>query len=154
MVPRPRAEEWAVLRELRLEALAAVPDAFGSTLERERRRPEAAWQEWAASGRCFVAEVDGAPSGLASWFVDDEGRAILVSMYVRPGARGHGLGASLVEAVCAAARDGGHTWVGLGVTEGSAARRLYERCGFVATGTRFPLRDGSKLFAEAMTRAL
>jgi GNAT superfamily N-acetyltransferase len=154
MIRRLEPDQWELLRELRLEMLEREPQAYGGTYAREAPRDEGAWRRWAEGGTCFVAELDGEPAGLASWYADDEGRAILVSMYVRAKARGNGLGAALVDAVCAAAQTAGHDRIGLGVTEGSPARRLYERCGFVATGGTYPLRDDTDLVAESMSRAL
>jgi len=37
--------EWRIYRDLRLRALADSPDAFGSTFERERDRPDAEWAD-------------------------------------------------------------------------------------------------------------
>jgi GNAT superfamily N-acetyltransferase len=153
-VRRLQSSEWQTLRGLRLEALETEPDAFGSTYAAEVEKPDAASQEWAGRS-CWVAEQEGRPVGIASWFArEEDGQAILISMYVRPEARGRSLGAELVEAVCAHARGHGHRRIGLGVTVGSAAKRLYERCGFVATGGRYPLRDDSPLEAESMARDL
>jgi GNAT superfamily N-acetyltransferase len=154
MIRRLEPDEWEALRELRLEALEREPDAFGSLYAAEVERPAESWQEWAARD-VWVAEEDGRLLGLASWFVrDEDGLPILISMYVRPEARGRSLGAQLVEAVCGDVRGHGHERIGLGVTVGSPAKRFYERCGFVATGARHPLRDGSSLEAEAMEREL
>ncbi|MEV6974749.1 GNAT family N-acetyltransferase [Kitasatospora sp. NPDC093806] len=50
--------------------------------------------------------------------------------------RGRGLGAALVEAACAAAREQGARKLSLRVLGHNApARRLYERCGFVVEGS-------------------
>jgi GNAT superfamily N-acetyltransferase len=141
------------LRALRLEALETEPDAFGSTLAEAARRDDAWWRDW-ARWRWWVAELEGRKVGIASWFVHDDGLAILIAMYVQPAARGRGLGRELVEAVCQDARVAGHSRIGLGVTVGSPAKRLYERCGFVATGSRYTLHDGSPLEAESMIRQL
>jgi GNAT superfamily N-acetyltransferase len=154
MIRRLEPHEWELLRELRLEALACEPRAFGATYAESATRGAEAWRGWATSGRCFVAELDGRPVGLGSWYEDEDGHAILVSMYIRAEARSLGLGAALVEAICSAAREAAHERISLGVTEGSAARRLYERCGFAATGKRYRLRDGSEHFAESMARTL
>ncbi|MCA9712598.1 MAG: hypothetical protein KDK70_42615, partial [Myxococcales bacterium] len=70
-VRRLEPSEWRVYRELRLRALAESPDAFGSTLARERERSDEQWQARVAEGARspsslgLVAEVDGEPIGLA-----------------------------------------------------------------------------------------
>jgi GNAT superfamily N-acetyltransferase len=154
MVRRLAPGEWELLRALRLEGLEREPDAFGSTLDSSAGHDDAYWQEWAGRAVWWVAEADGVPVGIASWRIAEGSRAILIGMYVRAEARGHGLGAALVEAVCADVRAAGHARIGLGVRAGSPARRLYERCGFALTGTGYPLRDGSPLEADAMVRLL
>lgn len=55
---------------------------------------------------------------------------------VAPTARGRGLGADLLNAFCAAARQAGYTSVALSVeTDNPAASRLYTRAGFTVTHT-------------------
>src|SRR4029453_6507581 len=54
-------EEWERVRDLRLHALADAPDAFGSTLERERSLGRPGWIAWiegweGATNVLFVAE--------------------------------------------------------------------------------------------------
>jgi hypothetical protein len=53
--------EWERLRDLRLRSLGDAPDAFGSTLDFERRHGQAAWIGWiegweGARNALFVAE--------------------------------------------------------------------------------------------------
>lgn len=56
-------------------------------------------------------------------------------VFVEPGARGRGLGEALVRGVIAAARAAGLARLVLAVSAENPARRVYERCGFVAWGT-------------------
>jgi GNAT superfamily N-acetyltransferase len=61
-----------------------------------------------------------------------EGSPWVTDLCVDPAAQGQGLGrALLAHAVTHLAADG-HTTLGLAVTRGSPARRLYEDAGFVA----------------------
>lgn len=84
------------------------------------------------------------PAGLAGGLlpsVADQPRVVeLVSMWAAPMARGHGVGEALVMRVAdwAKARDcpDVHLWV---TESNTAARALYERCGFIPTGERQPL---------------
>ena len=89
----------------------------------------------------YVPEVRASePAGLAGGYQDRPGRVELVSMYVRPSARGRGVGEALVASVLEWARARDATSVHLWVTEANGpARLLYERCGFTATGERQPL---------------
>jgi ribosomal protein S18 acetylase RimI-like enzyme len=137
-VRRLTADDIDVLRKVRLDALRADPDAFGSTLEREEGRPDEDWVRW-LSGRSamFVAEHVSEPVGLAGGIVDGEHprRAVLVSMWVAPTSRNQGIGRALVAAVVEWANQSDREKVVLHVIEGNAAAiALYERCGFAFTG--------------------
>jgi GNAT superfamily N-acetyltransferase len=136
------ADDWELMRDVRLSALAEAPYAFGSTYAREVAFGEPQWR-----GRINERSVsyfaqagpDEAPAGLAGVYVED-GVADLVSMWVRPGCRGQGVGEALVEAAASWARRRGFCTLFLWVTESNpAAMRLYERCGFAITGERQPL---------------
>lgn len=60
--------------------------------------------------------------------------AYLAELYVRPTHRGRGLGRALLEAAMDHARERGADRIELGTTEDDvAARRLYEKCGFIRT---------------------
>ncbi|MCT1436653.1 GNAT family N-acetyltransferase [Brachybacterium paraconglomeratum] len=134
------ASEWENWRALRLRALREDPDAFASTLattlEREARDGEAYWRGYfTRTGPALIAEVDGAPVGMARVVVED-GPAHLYSMWVAPEARGRGVGARLITAGLdwLAAHHPGRT-LRLEVVETNLpARRLYSRCGFVVVG--------------------
>ena len=66
----------------------------------------------------------------------DDGRLLLDGICVTVGARDHGIGTRLMQAIFAEARARGYRAVRLDVVEGNGrARQLYERLGFVAIGT-------------------
>jgi GNAT superfamily N-acetyltransferase len=154
------ADDWHVWRDLRLAALAEAPQAFGSRL--------ADWQgdgdredRWRARLEIpgsinFVAVLDGQPAGMASGVpVSDsagdsdagEGDAELISMWVSPAARGHGVGDLLVRAVDGWARQAGAGQLHLAVTpDNDHAATLYLRNGFRFTGA-----DGD-LMADGIRR--
>jgi len=149
-------DDWQALRDLRLEALRDAPDAFGSTYVQQAAYGEADWQRRISRGGTFLAylpEADAAgPVGLAGGYQEDPDAVELVSMYVRPRARGRGVGEALVATVIrwAQARDAAsvHLWV----TETNAhARALYERCGFSPTGERQPLPSNPGIGEVGMT---
>jgi ribosomal protein S18 acetylase RimI-like enzyme len=83
------------------------------------------------------------------------GTVELISMFVRPQARGRGVGEALIDAVTGWAREGDATSVHLWVTETNKhARRLYERCGFSVTAERQPLPSNPAIGEVGMTRWL
>jgi ribosomal protein S18 acetylase RimI-like enzyme len=147
-VRRVREEEWQALRDTRLRALADAPTAFGTTHAEAVARPDAWWRQRAAdaaAGReqaMFLAWEHGKPVGIAGAF--REGSICnVISMWTDPQRRGGGIGRALLEAAVTFAGDGE---IVLSVTEGNdAARRLYERFGFVATGFTEPLRSNTAL---------
>ena len=105
------ADGWQAMRDIRLAALRDAPDAFASTYEREAAFAEADWQRWIAGGGNFLAyvpELGIAPAGIAGGFEAEPGTIELVSMWIRPDARGHGIGQALVETVIGWARGRGY----------------------------------------------
>jgi GNAT superfamily N-acetyltransferase len=73
---------------------------------------------------------------------------------VDPAWRARGIGGRLVDRVLGWARSWGAGAVILAVTETNAgAAAFYERLGFVDTGDRHRLREGSDLTARVMSRA-
>jgi len=141
VIERLRAGEGGRMRAIRLRALADAPEAFGSTYEEAERRsledweaqierlPTFVWREGDADLGADLGMVRGAPHD------GDPGAAYLISMWVAPEARGRGIGSALVGEVVAWARGRGLRRLVLDVAaQNAGARRLYERCGFVATG--------------------
>jgi len=149
-------DDWQRLRDIRLDALREAPYAFASSYEREAAYPDQTWQERAQSGNSILAYLPGhgaEPMGLVGSFDDGPGQLHLVSMWVRPQARGQQLGAALVNAIVDRARARQLTRVHLWVTESNKpARRLYERCGFTPTGERQPLPSDPATMELAMAR--
>lgn len=147
-VRRLAPDDWAVLRDVRLRALADSPDAFGSTLGREQALDEKEWRR-----RCVrpvsVVEVDGRPVAMAGVFTDD-GVHQVWGMWTDPDHRGLGHARTLLDALIGPAVADGRT-VGLHVNLANpGARAFYEAYGFVATGELTPLRPGSEQRIELM----
>jgi len=140
-------DEWESLREVRLAALLEAPYAFDSTYAREAPFTREQWRARIARGVTFFACLPGIqePAGLAGVYVED-GAPDVVSLWVRPSARGNGVGEALITATADWARASDHKALFLWVTESNApARALYERCGFALTGEKQPLRSSTAL---------
>lgn len=152
-VRRVSSDEWTVLCDVRLRALADAPDAFGTTHAEARSRPDEWWRTWAATSaesesQAMMLAWDGDDAvGIAGVFATDDRAWQVISMWVEPRARGRGAGHALLEAVIgwARAHDSSRA-IRLSVTDGNdGARRLYERYGFVDTGVTERLRSNSAL---------
>ena len=126
-----------LLLNIRLEALSEAPEAFGSTLDRERARTLSDWQKWLSPSATFVLETTNGPEGIVAGVPDSTDPAVvhLMAMWLHPALRGSGAASALVQSVLAWAEGRGASSVRLDVIEGNdRARRLYERHGFRATG--------------------
>lgn len=139
--------DWQAHRELRLTALQDSPHAFGATYAENAAYDEATWRARLSAIAYWQARIDTTPVGMAGLWdvqldadgpdqVDEQDQfPWLIGMFVTPAARGQGIGAALVKAVCWEAAARGHAELLLDVTESNApARALYERCGFRYTG--------------------
>jgi ribosomal protein S18 acetylase RimI-like enzyme len=144
-----------VWRDLRLRALRDAPEAFYATYADESTRTDEEWQaamerpgvRWvipAAPGA--LGEVAAQGVAIAGAFpTTPDGPLEMCSVWVAPQVRGLGAGRALVaaavEEAAAAGRPGVQLWVR---AANGPARRMYERCGFVETGTEHgegPLRE-------------
>ena len=150
-------DDWQAMRDIRLQALRDAPDAFGSTHAREVVFAPAEWHRRATRDGSFLAFIHelAVPAGLVGGFEQEPGVAELVSMFVRPQGRGHGVGEALIDAVADWAGQQGASMVHLWVTDtNKSAIRLYERCGFTVTPERQPLPSNPALGEIGMTRPL
>jgi ribosomal protein S18 acetylase RimI-like enzyme len=142
--------DWRVWRAIRLQALSEAPMAFGSTLAdwqgsgdteqrwRERLSIVGAIDLIALEGNASVGMLSAVPD------LDNPQRVWLMSMWVTPALRGHGIAAGLIDDIVAWASSTDRTSVNLMVRdENHHAIALYERCGFVRTGLRETERDSA-----------
>ncbi len=140
VIERLRDDDWQSLRDVRLAALADAPHAFCARLADERVYGREKWISFLGAAAWFVARRDEAPVALAAGMTgvrDPEPE--LISMWVAPAERGRGIGSALTRAVLDWARAEAADTLALWVTDGNvAARRMYERFGFAATGEWAP----------------
>ena len=155
-------DDWELMRDVRLAALADAPSAFASSYAREAAFTRVHWQRRINERSVtFLAydTADGAadgtvPAGLAGVYIEDLTPDV-VSMWVRPRFRGRGVGEALLEATAAWAKSRSHPVLYLWVIEtNTPARRLYERCGFTPTGESMPLPSDPSLPEIRMSRPL
>ena len=144
-VQRLSPQHAPAYRALMLEAYAAHPDAFTSTVGERAALPTAWWEARLADGPLPREVVFGATEGSSlqgvaglSFEPREKARhkATLFGMYVPAVLRGRGVGHGLVTCALDYARARpGVRLVQLTVTHGNAAaERLYRRCGFVEFG--------------------
>lgn len=146
-------QDWASHRDLRLDMLRADPDAFWARADQLAAWDEADWRRDAAGprrhlqARCEDGAVLGGIAVLPEPYSPEHtlpaGAVHLVSLWVRPTARGLGVSTLLLRGAADLAVELGRPRLLLDVDERNlAARRLYERCGFRATGVEDP-REGT-----------
>ena len=133
--------DWPRTRAIRLAALAADRDAFGSTLEGERDQPRGFWVDRIRSASAtLLAMIDGADVGvavLARAWTEQEGDVGMYGVWVDPAARGGGVGRALVARAVEVARGEGFERIVLEVADDNAAAvALYDAMGFAPTGQR------------------
>ena len=130
----------AVVRTLRLQALADAPDAFDSTLEFEKALMPEEWTRRIASGATFLFEQAHSAKGIVAGvpYVDEPETMLLISMWLEPAMRGTGAADALVAAVLAWASDQRAREVVLHVgRHNGRARKFYRKMGFRDSGHEF-----------------
>ncbi|WP_414473795.1 N-acetyltransferase family protein [Microvirga sp. M2] len=145
-------------RDLRLEALAASPEAFGSSYEEEAPLPlEAVRARIPACGpnAIFGAFAEGRLVGMAGFAVHERAKAshkgVMWGVYVQADRRGQGLGRRLVQQVIDhATRHVIMLEAAVGLTNDNA-RRTYRALGFRPYGIeRKALRVGGVFYDEEL----
>ncbi len=164
------ADDWRAWWALRLRALADHPDAFGSDLdetlsagEQEARNRFAPMHNDARNEIFGAFSDDGTLVGVAGLVGNhrrkQRHRMDIWGVYVVPGARGAGVGTTLIEACVDHARavDGVRQIHLTVASHNAAAIAIYERCGFVRYG-RDPraliLPDGREIDEDLMVLML
>ncbi|ATG52235.1 GNAT family N-acetyltransferase [Brachybacterium vulturis] len=161
-VHRVGAEDWESHRTLRLDMLGADPDAFWADPDEARARTAQQWRAEIAGPRLHLQARRGhtvlggialLPAGYTPEHPIPPDRAHIVSLWVRPEARGRGISRLLFAALARLSLDLGRPDLRLDVDESNhAAQRLYERLGFAATGERDPRPGRSTAWVEYAIR--
>jgi GNAT superfamily N-acetyltransferase len=167
MVRRIRPDEGALLRGLRLRALADAPEAFGQGLEDAKAQPDAEWAQAARQGSrgesraWLIAEADtpsGAgrgPVGLILGRRRPPDTLMIFSMWVDPAARRRGIGRLLVDEVMRWGRSWGASRAVLWVfAANEPAIRFYERLDFAVELEGDDVASGHAYGALAMSRPI
>jgi RimJ/RimL family protein N-acetyltransferase len=135
---RLRPQDAALYRDIRLEGLADSPHAFSSTLESEQGQPLDRFTARLTDDFVLGAFRGAQLVGIAGFYIQPKPKhthkGMLWGMYVRPDARGAGIGRLLVEAVIEHARRHVELLQLFVVSDNLAARRLYALLGFVEYG--------------------
>lgn len=153
-------DDWKDWRSLRLAALAESPHAFGAKLadwqgegDREER-----WRDRLAiaDSHNLIAVLDGTPVGMASGIPGPAAGIVeVISVWVSPPARGHGVGDALMTSIEDWARTGSARVIKLAVARGNdPAAGLYVRHGFVDTGELGDLMDDGVTYEAVMEKSL
>ena len=152
--PRPGDYGWIVHRhgvryaeeygwDETMEALVAR--IVADYVERADHRREAAW----------IAEIDGEPVGCVLCVRKTDAVAQLRLLLVDPRARGHGIGARLIEECLRFGRRAGYEEITLWTNDVlHDARRLYERAGFVLVESGPHHSFGHDLIEQTWSRRL
>jgi RimJ/RimL family protein N-acetyltransferase len=128
------AADAGLYRDIRLEALRANPEAFGSTFETENAQPLNWFFDRLGTSTVLGAFHDTKLVAIAGFAIQQgqkrAHKGLLWGMYVRPGARGTGVGRRLIEAVLELARRRVELIQLTVVQDNAQARRLYASLGF------------------------
>jgi ribosomal protein S18 acetylase RimI-like enzyme len=142
-------------RDIRLEALRANPEAFGSTFEIEDAQPLSWFSARLVSSILLGAFRDMKLVAIAG-FAIQQGRkrahkGEIWGMYVRPDARRTGIGRRLIEAIVELARHRVELVQLTVVRDNEQARRLYASLGFLEYGIeRNALKQDGRYYDEVL----
>jgi ribosomal protein S18 acetylase RimI-like enzyme len=142
-------------RDIRLEALKASPEAFGSTFETEDAQPLNWFSDRLGGSELLGAFCDAQLVAIAGFAIQqgqkEAHKGILWGMYVRPAARRTGIGRRLVEAIVDLARDRVELIQLAVVRDNAQARRLYTNLGFREYGVeKNALKQDGRYYDEVL----
>lgn len=167
-VRRIAADEWVLLRETRIAALADAPGDATTTVERALARDDRHWQDSAAANASgplqatfFAVDPESQPGsesgvvGMVGAYANQDGTVNLVGLWSAPGHRDVGVADALLDATAAWALEAGAVRLRFWVVERNEhARQYYERQGFEATGNAMPYEPDPRISQLEMVRQL
>ena len=135
------AQDWSLLKSVRLKALADAPEAFCTTLIQAQSWPDEEWQARAvrfATGThemAWIAYFHDAPCGMTTCYLLENvpiPTSSLAAVWVDPKFRRQGVGEALIDAAVRWSESRSVERVEARVTEHNGkAIAFYERVGFV-----------------------
>jgi len=148
-------EDWKQFKTIRLEALLAHPEAFGSSFDEESHLSDEEFEQNFKKSTIFGAVQNNQLIGCAGFFICSlakmSHRGVVFSMYIKNGYRGQGIGDALLKAIIAHAKNRViqlHLTV---VTTNQMALKLYQKNGFIIYGTEpRALKIGDQFYDEHM----
>ena len=153
---RRLVQDDAVLyRGIRLEALLASPEAFGSTFNAESTQALSWFSDRLRSSTVLGAFRDAELVGIAGFTVQQgqkrAHKGMLWGMYVRPAARKASVGGRLVEAICSLAGQQVELIQLTVVSDNEQARGLYAKLGFLEYGVeKNALKQDGRYYDEVL----
>jgi ribosomal protein S18 acetylase RimI-like enzyme len=135
-VARLTESDWQVFAGVRLRALTDSLGADDPQYRQESAFTAAQWRRRLRDHAQFAALIGSRPVGLIGAQQENAETVYLYSLWLDPGARGHGLARPLVAAAVDWARNRRARTVTLRVArDNAAARSVYESLGFAVTET-------------------
>ncbi len=133
-IARLAESDWRTFAVVRLRALTDSLGVDDPQYRQEAAFTVAQWRRRLREHAQFVALIGDRPVGLIGAQQESTRRVYLYSLWLDPGARGHGLARALVEAAVDWARLRKAETVTLRVAaDNAAARNVYESLGFAVT---------------------
>jgi GNAT superfamily N-acetyltransferase len=145
------ADDWAILADLRLQALRESPLAFLGDVAIEEGYVEKRWRSELELNIWFLAKVADRAVGIAKLNHNSQRSdgMHLEAMWVASRARKKGVGTCLVLAVEAAAAELGADQMRLWVfKENQSAAEVYLRLGYVKSGRKQPIKVKDRITVE------
>jgi ribosomal protein S18 acetylase RimI-like enzyme len=153
-IKRLLSDEWRVLRDIRLSALADSPKAFLGTYDQEKTFNEIRWRAEFDRGYWNIGMQDSEAVGLLGCTRDKYVPAhqrYLEYLWVAREQRNNGIAHFMLTSVLETLRQSGvktaFLWV---LSDNEAAMRLYNRVGFLSTNHRQPLAGRPGVSEERM----
>jgi ribosomal protein S18 acetylase RimI-like enzyme len=131
--------DWQAWRQLRLEALKNVPEAFASSFEEESNWPDQEFQICLDRSNIFGAfnssELIASVAFYSLDLIKTKHRGVVWGMYVKPEYRGRGIASQLMESVITYAKSRVMQLHLSCVTTNQTAIAFYQKHGFTIYGT-------------------